>query len=336
MYNKIFTKILDSSVWLEATPTRIVWITLIAAMDEDGFCHFAAIGNVASRARVTEQEAARALEVLAAPDPQSSDLDNEGRRVERVPGGWMVLNAAKYRALVTRATSQESSRIRVKAFRERKRNGFDKRFETQDGLCDCCRSPFEVPYNLYVVQDHNHSTGQIRGLICQSCNKSVGMIENNKRIVGRDPAIYFAYVKRWSNADVTESSASVTQSEAYTDTEAKGEAPPSPVTPKRVTDGYDPSADPLENIPEGLALLQYAGFVAEQVGIPAGYALKVKIGDTLGIMASGGLMGSAVRELIGRMKAAGTQKWLFWLEDGGWKDDAGSNATEAAFLGGSV
>ena len=65
-------------------------------------------------------------------------------------------------------------------------------------------------------------------------------------------------------------------------------------------------------------------------------ALKVKIGDTLSIMASGGLMGSAVRELIGRMKAAGTQKWLFWLEDGGWKDDAGSNATEAAFLGGSV
>ena len=99
---------------------------------------------------------------------------------------------------------------------------------------------------------------------------------------------------------------------------------------------YDPSADPLENIPEGLALLQYAGFVAEQVGIPAGYALKVKIGDTLSIMASGGLMATAVRGLIERMKAAGPQKWLFWLEDGGWKDDAGSNATEAAFLGGSA
>ena len=83
-------------------------------------------------------------------------------------------------------------------------------------------------------------------------------------------------------------------------------------------------------------MLQYAGFVAEQVGIPAGYALKVKIGDTLSIMASGGLMATAVRGLIERMKAAGPQKWLFWLEDGGWKDDAGSNATEAAFLGGSA
>lgn len=117
-----------------------------------------------------------------------------------------------------------------------------------------------------------------------------------------------------------------------------GQRPPTPqvVAPKAAQPPYDPSADPLENIPEGLALLQYAGFVAEQVGIPAGYALKVKIGDTLSIMASGGLMATAVRGLIERMKAAGPQKWLFWLEDGGWKDDAGSNATEAAFLGGSV
>lgn len=98
---------------------------------------------------------------------------------------------------------------------------------------------------------------------------------------------------------------------------------------------YGPSADPLDNIPEGLALVKYAGFVAEQVGIPAGYGLKVKIGDTLGIMASGGPMAPAVRGLIKRMQAAGPQKWLFWLEDGGWKDDAGSNATEAAFLGGA-
>ena len=131
----------------------------------------------------------------------------------------------------------------------------------------------------------------------------------------------------------------VTQAESRVQSaEAEGERPPTPqaVAPKAAQPPYDPSADPLDNIPEGLALVQYAGFVAEQVGIPAGYALKVKIGDTLGIMASGGLMGSAVRELIGRMKAAGTQKWLFWLEDGGWKDDAGSNATEAAFLGGSV
>ena len=123
MYNKIFTKILDSSVWLEATPTRIVWITLIAAMDENGFCPFAAVGNVASRAHVTHEEAQIALEKLESPDFESSDPDNEGRRIERVPGGWIVLNAPKYRALVTRVNIQEKVKERVRRYRERKRTG---------------------------------------------------------------------------------------------------------------------------------------------------------------------------------------------------------------------
>jgi len=123
MYNKIFTKILDSSIWLEPTPTRIVWITLIAAMDENGFCAFAAVGNVADRARVTEAEARAALDVLEKPDPESSEQDNEGRRIERVPGGWIVLNAPKYRALVTRVNIQEKTKERVRRFREKKRSG---------------------------------------------------------------------------------------------------------------------------------------------------------------------------------------------------------------------
>jgi hypothetical protein len=40
MYNRLFTKILDSSIWLEADTTRIVWITMLASMDEDGFAPF--------------------------------------------------------------------------------------------------------------------------------------------------------------------------------------------------------------------------------------------------------------------------------------------------------
>ena len=120
MYNKIFTKILDSSVWLEPTPTRIVWITLLAAMDEEGFCSFAAIGNVAGRARVTVEEAKVALDSLAAPDSESSDQDNDGRRIERVPGGWVVLNAKKYKDIVSRANAQEKTRERVQRFRQKK------------------------------------------------------------------------------------------------------------------------------------------------------------------------------------------------------------------------
>lgn len=123
MYNKLFTKILDSSIWLESMPTRIVWLTFIAAMDEHGFCQFASVANVAHRARVSLPEAEEAIRCLEGADPNSSDPDNEGRRLERVPGGWMVLNSEKHRHMVTRAVIQEQTRQRVKRHREKvKRN----------------------------------------------------------------------------------------------------------------------------------------------------------------------------------------------------------------------
>ncbi len=121
MYNKIFTKILDSSIWLESTPTRIVWLTFIAVMDEKGFAPFAALGNVANRARVTLDEARTAIQILEGPDSESSDPDNDGRRLERVPGGWIVLNAEKHRDLVTRAIKQAQTAERVRRHRALKR-----------------------------------------------------------------------------------------------------------------------------------------------------------------------------------------------------------------------
>jgi hypothetical protein len=119
MYNKLFTKILDSSIWLEPTPTRIVWVTFLAAMDEHGFVPFASPGNVAQRAVVTLDEACAAIACLESADPDSSDSAHEGRRIERVPGGWVILNAEKYRALSTRATQMEHNRERVRRYREK-------------------------------------------------------------------------------------------------------------------------------------------------------------------------------------------------------------------------
>lgn len=121
MYNKLFTKILDSSIWLESAPTRLVWLTMIAAMDEDGFAQFASIGNLSHRARVSAKDAEAAIACLEGPDPNSSDPENEGRRIERVPGGWMILNSAKYRDLVRRVVIQEQTRKRVAKHRAEKR-----------------------------------------------------------------------------------------------------------------------------------------------------------------------------------------------------------------------
>lgn len=119
MYNKLFTKILDSSIWLAPDPHRLVWITLIAAMDEDGNAMFACADNLAARARVSVRQAEAAIKAFEAPDPKSGDPDNEGRRIERFPGGWKVLNAHKYRALVSKAIIREQTRIRTERWRKK-------------------------------------------------------------------------------------------------------------------------------------------------------------------------------------------------------------------------
>lgn len=119
MYNKLFTKILDSSIWLESTPTRLIWITFLATMDQDGFCQYASVANLAHRARVDLEDTRKAVEILEGPDKDSSDDTNEGRRIERVLGGWLVLNAQKYRDLATREIEREKTRLRVAAFRAR-------------------------------------------------------------------------------------------------------------------------------------------------------------------------------------------------------------------------
>jgi len=121
MYNKLFTKILDSTIWLESNETRLVWITFIAAMDETGFVPLASAGNVAGRARVTLEEAEAALKILEAPDLKAPGQEHDGRRIERTEGGWVVLNAEKYREMVTRVMIQEQTRRRVAEFRKKRR-----------------------------------------------------------------------------------------------------------------------------------------------------------------------------------------------------------------------
>ena len=51
---------------------------------------------------------------------------------------------------------------------------YDQMFETQGGVCAICGLP-ELMKRLAV--DHNHKTGEIRGLLCYSCNTKLGWFE---------------------------------------------------------------------------------------------------------------------------------------------------------------
>lgn len=111
VYVKLFASILDSSIWSENYPTRLVWITLLAMADAEGLVK-ASVSGVARRAAVTRKEAEAAIKVLLSPDKDRPDQEHEGRRLELVDGGWSVLNYQKYREIRTQQQLRDALRQR--------------------------------------------------------------------------------------------------------------------------------------------------------------------------------------------------------------------------------
>ena len=92
-------------------------------MDEDGYASFACAENLARRAGVELSDCIAALECFMSPDKRAPEQEYEGRRLERVSGGYIVLNAGKYRNMFSREIQKEQTRKRVAKFREKsKRN----------------------------------------------------------------------------------------------------------------------------------------------------------------------------------------------------------------------
>jgi len=49
--------------------------------------------------------------------------------------------------------------------------------EKQNGVCGICKETPNLPEDLKV--DHDHETGKIRGLLCNSCNIGLGSFKDN-------------------------------------------------------------------------------------------------------------------------------------------------------------
>lgn len=119
-YTKLFHSILDSTIWDESDATVRIWFTLLAMCDKDGEVH-ASLPGLARRARKTREEVIAALEVFMSPDPDSSSQVAEGRRIERIDGGWRLINHRKYRDMSSIEDKRERwAKAQAKA-REKKR-----------------------------------------------------------------------------------------------------------------------------------------------------------------------------------------------------------------------
>ncbi len=117
-YTKLFGSIVASTIWGEDDKTRLVWVTMLALADQHGEVH-ASIPGLAQFSRVSVVDTEGAIIKLLAPDHYSRTKDYDGRRIETIDGGWVLLNHAKYRAKMSQDDQREKTRLRVEKFRER-------------------------------------------------------------------------------------------------------------------------------------------------------------------------------------------------------------------------
>lgn len=130
-YVPLFQDTLTSSVWaLADLEVRIAWFFFLLAADEDGFVS-GTVPGLAGQAHISVDGMRRAIAAFESPDPDSRTPDHDGRRLERVPRGWRVINlvAARERA------RRESERARKRRWaQEHRARGGD--YETREAATD--------------------------------------------------------------------------------------------------------------------------------------------------------------------------------------------------------
>ncbi len=55
-------------------------------------------------------------------------------------------------------------------------------FDKQEGFCAICNK-HQIELLRALDIDHSHSTGKVRGLLCNSCNQAIGSFKDNIEII---------------------------------------------------------------------------------------------------------------------------------------------------------
>ena len=119
-FTKLDCGITESTIWQAPDTTRLVWITLLARADQNGYVG-ASMPGLAGLARVSLDDCIVAITTLEAPDIWSRTKEHEGRRIAPADGGWVLLNHAKYRAMQSADDRRERSRLAMATLRNKRK-----------------------------------------------------------------------------------------------------------------------------------------------------------------------------------------------------------------------
>ena len=117
-FTKLFSSIVDSTIWREDPYTKVVWVTMLAKADKNGIVN-ASVPGLADASRVNMDQCKKALSIFLSPDPYSRSTDFEGRRIMEIEGGWILLNYIKYRKIQDEDQTRIATLERVRKHREK-------------------------------------------------------------------------------------------------------------------------------------------------------------------------------------------------------------------------
>ena len=62
---------------------------------------------------------------------------------------------------------------------------YQKLLEAQNHKCAICGSPPPNNRKTRLAIDHCHKTGKVRGLLCDRCNRSIGLLKDDVNILAK-------------------------------------------------------------------------------------------------------------------------------------------------------
>ena len=68
---------------------------------------------------------------------------------------------------------------------------YEEKLMEQNGLCAICKGRCSSGRKLAV--DHNHKSGNVRGLLCNHCNRGLGFLKESPEIISN----VLKYLKNW-------------------------------------------------------------------------------------------------------------------------------------------
>lgn len=135
-WTPLFSKIVDSSLWVEPDYVVKVFLTMLALKDADQVVRVNAFGlgrRCWPMDKDSEKKVLDALKILAAPDRRRLEKQPfEGRRIQKTEDGWLILNGQEYEDLMRSINRRAYKAAKEREYRKRGKQPVDSKLAYED------------------------------------------------------------------------------------------------------------------------------------------------------------------------------------------------------------